>query len=100
MTAQTYNYALQLNAALKQIVAAYGNSGHAGLTNAKTALEGVLANAGFNTQVLSANQILAPPDGAVITPDLLGGFPTSPDDGAYATTLTDLIAAVRMPLLR
>ena len=95
VTAQTYNYAAQLNAALNQIVTAYGNTNHSGLTAAKAVLQTVLSNPGFNQQVLSANQVVAPADGAVITPDLLNGFPTSPDDPTYATTLTNLIAAVQ-----
>jgi beta-lactam-binding protein with PASTA domain len=95
VTAQTYSYAAQLNAALNQIVTAYGNTNHSGLTAAKAVLQTVLNNPGFNEQVLSANQVVAPADGAVITPDLLTGFPTSPDDAAYATTLASLIAAVQ-----
>jgi hypothetical protein len=95
VTAQTYNYAAQLNAALTQIATAYGNTNHSGLTAAKAVLQTVLSNSGFSEQVLSANQVVAPPDGALITPDLLNGFPTSPDDANYATTLTNLIAAVQ-----
>ncbi len=95
VTAQTYDYALQLNGALNQILTAYNNTNHSGFTNAKAALQAVLSNSGFNTSVLSANQVAAPADGGVITPDLLGSFPTSPDDPAYSTALTNVISAVQ-----
>jgi hypothetical protein len=95
ITAETYSYASQLNGALSQIVSAYGNTGHSGITAAKTALQNVISNVNFSAAVLQANQVLAPPDGQLITPGMLTGFSSSPDDPAYTTTLATVISAVQ-----
>src|SRR5581483_2254196 len=92
ITAQMFDYANQLNSALGQVLNAYAAPGHAGLTTAKNLLQGLLATPGFNAQALARNQVLAPPNGQLVTAAQLtaAGFQSSPDDASFVTTLNSL----------
>ena len=100
-TAQTTfkasQYAGQLGSTLALAFNASQNGDAVKMAQARVALQAVDANRDFSFVVLSATNSMAPPDGGLITPQLLTarGFVAGPQDAQYAATLTDLVTRIR-----
>lgn len=68
------------------------------MSQAKAAFTAVNGNSDFSYTVLNATNASAPPDGYLVTPDILQarGFAPGSQDVQYAAALADLVAKIRM----
>ena len=97
VTFKASQYAGQLGSTLALAFDASQSGDAVKMAQARTALQAVDANRDFSFVVLSATNSMAPPDGGLITPQLLTarGFVAGPQDAQYAATLAELVTRIR-----
>ena len=97
VTFKASQYAGQLGSTLALAFDASQSGDAVKMAQARVALQAVDANRDFSFVVLSATNSMAPPDGGLITPQLLTarGFVAGPQDAQYAATLAELVTRIR-----
>lgn len=88
-TVQASRYAGGLNDVMTAAARAAETGNTSGLAEARAALQTLSANADNSGTVLSATQVLAPPNGGLLTPAFLAsrGFTAGPQDSSFITAL-------------
>jgi hypothetical protein len=102
ITAKLYQYAHQLNGVMNAARTAIQNNDATNLAKAHSDLRALMGNTDFSTDVLRANNVIAPPNGWPSTAaQLIGlGFLPAPDDNAFANTAASIINEVQLARAR
>ena len=90
ITVQASRYAGGLNDVLAAAARAAETGNTSGLAEARAALQTLAASADNSSTVLSATQVLAPPNGGLLTPAFLSGrgFTAGAQDAAFVSALS------------
>lgn len=92
-TVEVHQYANKLNAVLVEAAAAIQAQSAAGVSQSISDLQNVKSNPDYSFDILRLNNVMAPPDGLVVGPDMLtaAGFQPGPDDAAFGSSLATLV---------
>ena len=97
LTVGLKQYNDQLGNALSEAMVALQNNDLTGVAKAQSDLQIVQGNSLFSFDVLSTNNVVAPPDGFPASPAQMttAGFSNGPDDASFNATLGSLLTAIQ-----